>query len=55
MYLRYVLLSFVIFLGKVLGRCFAGYLDKGQLFTITCQVARRLTHTKVIVFLDKKV
>lgn len=53
--LRYVLLRFVEFLGEVLGRCLAGYLDKGHLFTIACQVAWRLTYTVVIVSLHKKV
>lgn len=53
--LRYVLLCFVEFLGEVLGRSFAGYLDKGHLFAVARQVARRLAHTVVVVSLHEEV
>lgn len=54
-HLRYVLLCFVEFLGEVLGWSFAGYLDKGHLFTVARQVARRFTHTVVVVSFHEEV
>lgn len=53
--LRDVLLCLVEFLSKVFGRRLAGDLDKGHLFTIARQVARRLTHAVVVVSLNKKI
>lgn len=53
--LRDVLLCLVEFLSEVFGWRLAGNLDKGHLFAVTRQVARRLTHAVVVVSLDKKV
>lgn len=53
--LRDVLLRLVEFLCEVLGRRLAGYLDKGHLFPVACQVARRLAHAVVVVPLDEEV
>lgn len=53
--LRDVLLRLVEFLCEVLGRRLAGYLDKGHLFSVACQVARRLAHAVVVVPLDEEV
>lgn len=53
--LRDVLLCLVEFLCEVLGRCLAGYLDKGHLFSVARQVARRLTHAIVVVPLYEEV
>lgn len=53
--LRDVLLCLVEFFSKVFGRRLAGDLDKGHLFAIARQVARRLTHAVVVVSLNKKI
>lgn len=53
--LRDVLLRLVEFLREVLGRRLAGYLDKGHLFSVARQVARRLAHAVVVVPLYEEV
>lgn len=54
-YLRNVLLRLVEFLGKVLGRGLAGYLDEGHLFAEASHVARRFARAVVIVSLDQEI
>lgn len=50
-----VLLRFVVFLCKIFRGGLAGYLDEGQLFAVSGHVARRLTHTEIVVSLHQEI